>query len=118
MSAQDNHFEDIFVSCFNRILPNKPIKELYDLGDEAGEKIWNTFSGFGHKIGGYPAFTQYDPREEDDELSVLLFQLDSEYGNGKTKVMWGDAGICGFFCTQSELRERDFSRVFYTWDCG
>jgi uncharacterized protein YwqG len=67
-------------------------------------------TGPGHKLGGYPHFTQADPRTRTD-LEVL-FQVDSDDG-----VMWGDCGVANFFITDDDLRRRDFSRVLYTWDC-
>lgn len=74
--------------------------------------------GFGHKIGGYPGFTQYDPREGGDEAyDVLLFQMDSDYEDGGDKVMWGDSGICNFFISREKLKRCDFNDVCYNWDC-
>ena len=35
------------------------------------------------QIGGYPFFTQYDPRQEDSN-EILLFQLDSQ-----DHILWG-----------------------------
>ncbi len=64
----------------------------------------------GHKIGGYPFFTQQDPRT-DDRLE-LLFQLDTD-----DQMMWGDAGVGGFFIAPEDLARGDFSRVMYSWDC-
>ena len=37
------------------------------------------------QIGGYPFFTQYDPRQEDSN-EILLFQLDSQ-----DHILWGDS---------------------------
>ena len=118
LSMQDVHFEPLFVKMYNEDMPEQKITEIYDLGDEVGEYLTDANNGFGHKIGGYPAFTQWDPREENDPRTVLLFQLDSDYGNGITKVMWGDAGIGAFFCSPEALAARDFSDVLYNWDCG
>lgn len=68
-----------------------------------------------HRIGGYPWFTQFDPRSEDD---ILLFQLDSDGDeDGNDTVLWGDCGICNFFISQEDLKNRDFSKVLYNWDC-
>lgn len=64
----------------------------------------------GHKIGGYPFFTQQDPRM-DDRLE-LLFQLDTD-----DQLMWGDSGVGGFFIAPEDLARADFSRVMYSWDC-
>lgn len=73
-----------------------------------------------HQVGGYPYFTQEDPRagaEELADLDVLLFQLDSDYRDKKDLVLWGDCGVANFFISREALRRRDFSRVCYNWDC-
>ena len=74
-----------------------------------------------HQMGGYPYFTQEDPRINAGELAnldVLLFQQDSD-GNKEVGdlVLWGDCGVCNFFISREALRRRDFSRVCYNWDC-
>ena len=84
-------------------------------GDTTLSEELYTLSVDGHKLGGYPDFTQSDPRGEDDDDLVLLFQLDTDREMG---VMWGDAGIVNFFIRRGELIARDFSRVAYHWDCG
>lgn len=68
----------------------------------------------GHKLGGYPNFTQSDPRQPSDDL-ILLFQLDSDERLG---LMWGDVGTANFFIRPQDLKRRDFSKVAYHWDCG
>ena len=71
------------------------------------------------RIGGYPFFTQDDPRpcsEEYERCDVLLFQLDSE-GDGEDEIMWGDCGVGNFFINADDLRNLDFSKVLYSWDC-
>ncbi len=70
----------------------------------------------GHKVGGYPYYTQFEPRKDEQkkEYDFLLFQLDSD----SNKVMWGDWGIGNFFISSEKLKNRDFSDVFYNWDCG
>lgn len=71
------------------------------------------------RIGGYPFFTQSDPRpmrEEYECCDVLLFQLDSE-GDGDDEIMWGDCGVGNFFINADDLRKLDFSKVLYNWDC-
>ena len=77
-----------------------------------------------HQLGGYPYFTQEDPRTCADELAdldVLLFQLDSDMlpkeQGGKDLVLWGDCGVGNFFINREALKKRDFSRVCYNWDC-
>lgn len=73
-----------------------------------------------HQIGGYPFFTQNDVRSEGD---ILLFQMDSEMGEGKDgkkkgwEILWGDCGVSNFFISREDLKKRDFSKVLYNWDC-
>lgn len=76
-----------------------------------GEAPW-------HQLGGYPYFTQEDPRPGSyEDMDVLLFQLDSD-GQGKSDyVLWGDCGEANFFISREALRRRDFSKVLYSWDC-
>jgi uncharacterized protein YwqG len=78
------------------------------LEDALGEMSDN---GEGHKLGGYPHFTQDDPRESRPDLELLL-QLDTD-----DELMWGDAGVGGIFITDADLAACDFSRVMYNWDC-
>ncbi|MFK8053328.1 MAG: YwqG family protein [Woeseiaceae bacterium] len=71
-----------------------------------------------HQMGGYAVFTQVDPRESNDVTDdwQLLFQIDSEKVGG-FDIMWGDVGIANFFIRTEDLEKRDFSRVWYNWDC-
>jgi len=75
----------------------------------------------GHRVGGYPAFTQHDPRGNPDKdyagLDTLLLQIDSEFDEEGSGIMWGDMGVANFFIAAEDLRNLDFSRVLYTWDC-
>jgi uncharacterized protein YwqG len=73
----------------------------------------------GHKIGGYPFFTQSDIRINDldnEQLDILLLQIDSD-NNKAIDIMWGDMGVGNFFIRESELKQLDFSHVVYNWDC-
>ncbi len=83
--------------------------------------LFDQYSGEGHRIGGYPFFTQDDPRAYLPHLqqhTILLLQLDSDSGDGDAdKVLWGDAGVGNFFITPEDLQRRDFGNVLFTWDC-
>ncbi len=73
----------------------------------------------GTAIGGYPYFTQGDPKMYDEsarKYDVLLFQLDSS-GSGADEIMWGDCGVGNFFISREDLEKLDFTNVLYTWDC-
>ena len=68
----------------------------------------------GHRIGGYPMFTQPDFRRPGyyDDYQVLLLGLTSDEA-----LMWGDVGEAMFLMRQEDLDARDFSRVIFYWDC-
>lgn len=68
----------------------------------------------GHRIGGYPFFTQFDPRSEDSKYDTLLLQIDTDDALG---IMWGDSGVANFFINKDDLARLDFSDVLYNWDC-
>ena len=43
----------------------------------------------GHKIGGYPYFIEYDPREENDPHTLLLLQIDIDNVEVE-EIYWGN----------------------------
>lgn len=96
---------------------------LYDLlNNDDFDKVADKLSKEGSQIFGYPFFTQEDPREYDEALQrydTLLFQLDTEENKetGEDYVMWGDCGVGNFFINSEDLKNRDFSKVLYNWDC-
>lgn len=92
----------------DKVINQFPADKKWDIIEEYVEK--NT--GAGHKMGGYPHFTQEDAR--DSFYDVLLFQLDSDKNKG---IMWGDMGVANFFIDTEDLAALDFSDVLYNWDC-
>ena len=127
MNGYDPRFEPMFTERWNRARPDLQIKRVWDLyslvPDRLGDYTATNQPGWDapfHQLGGYPYFTQQDPRPEKyDDLDVLLFQLDSDYDDQRKKytVLWGDSGIANFFISREALKRRDFSRVLYNWDC-
>lgn len=102
---------------------SKKVTDLYDQEDEDevdafSEAYSEAFSGSGHRLGGYPFFTQTDPREYNEEIQdyVLLLQIDTDDVDGH-EIMWGDSGVGNFFIHPEDLKKRDFSKVLYNWDC-
>ncbi|MBP8006315.1 MAG: DUF1963 domain-containing protein [Acinetobacter sp.] len=102
------------------------VDELYDFEDQfEGGDFENDFiepyhellSASGHRLGGYPFFTQSDPRgyKENIQDYILLFQLDTD--DAENDIMWGDSGVGNFFIHPEDLKKRDFSKVLYNWDC-
>lgn len=111
ISVYDYRFDSVILG--QSLSPGEMSDELLDARGQY-EKL---FPSAGHKIGGYPYFTQYDPRASEeyrDQDYVLLFQMDTD---GDAGIMWGDCGVGNFFIRLPDLQERDFSRVLYNWDC-
>lgn len=102
------------------------VEDIYDFEDqfEGGdfeddfiEPYDEVASASGHRLGGYPYFTQTDPRQYNEKVQdyVLLFQLDTD--DAENEIMWGDSGVGNFFIHPEDLKKRDFSKVLYNWDC-
>lgn len=105
---------------YNEILKAYDDKEYlsyWDIWDilEEDKKIGEILFESGHKIGGFPNFTQSDIREIGD-YEILLLQIDSE-GTEKNEIMWGDCGVANFFIREKDLKELNFEKVIYNWDC-
>jgi uncharacterized protein YwqG len=66
------------------------------------------------RLGGYPTFTQQDPRAFPARVKLgdtSLLTIDTTSG-----IMWGDCGAAQFLMDERDLQKRDFSRVAYNWD--
>lgn len=88
--------------------------------EEQIETIFDLVYDEKSQIGGYPFFTQEDPRytEERQTYDTLLFQLASDQIAEHSEIMWGDCGVGNFFINHQDLINRDFSKVMYNWDCS
>jgi uncharacterized protein YwqG len=109
LGLTDGRFAALFPGGLTRAIERHVEATGVD-ADALMDALWERDTAAGHKLGGYPNFTQDDPRTRTD--LELLFQLDSDDG-----VMWGDAGVGNFFISDADLARRDFSRVLYCWDC-
>ena len=126
MTPGDFRFDPLFVQKWNQQKPDEPIEkgwDVFELLDEDDDE--DDLFGCGgedvphHQLGGYPYFTQADPREiQHGDLDTLLFQLDSDTRGREFLICWGDLGVGNFFINREALKRRDFSRVLYNWDCG
>ncbi|AAK78796.1 uncharacterized protein YwqG [Clostridium acetobutylicum] len=99
VSVEDNKFNKVFEGI---VFTENQEKESYEV-----------FDGYGNRVGGYPGFTQGDPRD-DKSYDTLLLQLDMDDECG---IMFGDSGVANFFIASDDLKNKDFSKVYYTWDC-
>ncbi|MEM6424084.1 MAG: YwqG family protein [Cyanobacteria bacterium P01_D01_bin.128] len=108
VSPEDYRFNQLMGSDFDDLLEDEACYDEY----------WELSRCEGHKIGGYPSFTQSDPRcslPKIDSPDVLLLQIDTDEIHD---IMWGDAGVGNFFISARDLQRLDFSRTLYSWDCA
>lgn len=76
-----------------------------------------------HYVGGYPAFTQNDVREEGHapHHDRVLLQLGwAGFGSvpDEWDVCWGDAGEATFMIAHADLEARRFEETRFSWDCA
>lgn len=116
ISCYDQDFSSIVVSFlkekYNIILEEHEVEEYLEQIDE---NYYKKFDTYGHKLLGYPAFTQSDPRsyyKKYSKYDTLLLQIDSD-----DDIMWGDCGVANFFINKEDLKNNNFSNILYNWDC-
>lgn len=78
------------------------------------EQMDELFYIIGHKIGGYAYFTQSDPRDYDkkSKQDVLLLQIDTD-----DEIMFGDSGVANIFINNNDLKNKNFDKAYFNWDC-
>lgn len=114
ISYCDYRFEEYLGKYCQGIIGDEAIS-MADIEDDIMEILWNKLSPYACQLGGYPCFTQSDPREYTEDIreaEILLFQLDTV-----EDIMWGDSGVGNFFISREDLKNKDFSKVVYNWDC-
>lgn len=123
ITYSDGRFRDLFLDRWNKRYPEQAVENFYDLPDEIFENVVDIHDGpdCAHQLGGYPYFTQYDPRfeyrsSEATKYTELLFQIDSQFDT-EWDMCWGDAGVRNFFISREDLEALDFSDLLYNFDC-
>lgn len=116
INSNDENFNSVLAKIlkdkFNVIVEKNKVDDYLEQIDE---KYYKKFGTWGHKLLGYPAFTQSDPRYYQKEYSkydTLLLQIDSD-----DTIMWGDSGVANFFINKDNLLKKDFGEILYNWDC-
>lgn len=119
-TVHDFRFGDAFVQAYNEFA-EEPAEDFWDIDEELIDELYDRIDFPDAIIGGYPVFTQDDPRQSDDlsGFDTLLFELDSVYDreNG-IDILWGDMGTGAFLIPRESLKALDFSRVLYNYDCS
>lgn len=123
ITYSDGRFRDLFLDRWNKRYPEQAVENFYDLPDEIFENVVDIHDGSdcAHQLGGYPYFTQYDPRYERDSTELtkyteVLFQIDSQFDT-EWDMCWGDAGVRNFFISREDLEAIEFSDLLYNFDC-
>ena len=115
MSCFGLDFNEVFVKLMkDKFNIDVDVTKVDDYLESIDPKYYIKFETYGHKLLGYPAFTQYDPREKSkyNKYDTLLLQIDSE-----DDIMWGDSGIANFFISEEDLKNKNFEDMLYNWDC-
>lgn len=116
MSNMDYRYPETIIKVLNKMT-----KENYKNVEEAEKKLEINIFNFEKKIpkidislGGYPDFTQDDPRPFSDGKEECLFKLDS---NARKDIRIGDSGILYCFISKKDLKDGNFDNVYLSWDC-
>lgn len=126
ITTADYRFENIIISAIHELYPDEEVARLYsDLDEDVHEYLYTSVKGLKHAIGGYPNFTQYDPRSYNSEegeqspYDIMLLQVESECKkDNDVEIIWGDCGVGNFFISEENLKNRNFEDVLYNWDCS
>ncbi|SDY11191.1 YwqG family protein [Thermoactinomyces sp. DSM 45892] len=112
VSSGDHRFERFTSGKINLDSEVEVDGEMSDMW----EHVVDALSAWEHKVGGYPAFTQEDPRYRHSDYDILLLQIVSDDSEGND-IMWGDFGVGNWFIKKKDLLNQNFSKVLYNWDC-
>ena len=126
ITVTDYRFEDTVINAIHELYPDEEVSNLYcDLGADVHEYLYTSVKELNHAIGGYPNFTQHDPRgynSEEGEQSpydIMLLQVESEWKkDNDVEIIWGDCGVGNFFISEENLKNHNFEDVLYNWDCS
>ncbi len=97
---------------------NDTIEEIREAvsGTDKEDTFYSVFLGEGSRVSGYPFFVQSQPECYDEgKARIILLQLDSD---SVADMMFGDAGTCQFMISEEDLKNKNFTNVYYDWACG
>ncbi len=117
--TEDYRFDEVLKNVIKEVTGEETELIYSFFSEEEQEYIFRECENGGHWLLGSPFFTQGDPRGNGryEEYDTLLFQMDSECKEGNYTIIWGDAGVGNFFINEQALKNKDFSKVLYNWDC-
>ncbi len=133
ISNDDSRLQALFCKYYGE-LSGDFIQDPEDAGDgDYGEAIYSEFeylkdqmcTFYLSNINGYEQFAQlaeydkYEPNEkivsdDDENAAVLLLQL----GWHKGIMMWGDCGFARYYISKKNLKNCNFNKVGFSWECS
>ena len=121
ISLEERAATQLFFEKWNEAFSTH-ITTIDEFFDEVPDDICEEINAYllkeptGHKIGGYPYFVEYDPREENDPHTFLLLQIDIDTIEGE-EICWGNlGGIANFFISSEDLDNCKFDNIFFHWE--
>ena len=121
ISLEERAATQLFFEKWNEAFSTH-ITTIDEFFDEVPDDICEEINAYllkeptGHKIGGYPYFIEYDPREENDPHTFLLLQIDIDNVEGE-EICWGNlGGIANFFISPEYLDNCKFDNIFFHWE--
>lgn len=123
MTLNDRDIDKILCPIVNKVY-GVEVDNLMDFIDLfENDTGWAWYEDFANQLtvhkmtlGGYPDFTQSDPRSEDSELDECLFKIDSGIEICK-EISIGDNGIVWGFISSNDLKNKNFDNAVVDWDC-
>lgn len=119
MRFSDYRFLDTMIPIVNKIY-GIDLKNSNDMDNFFEKYDWyeafdKNIPQINANIGGYPDFTQNDPRDNMvEKKEECLFKLDSYLDE---RIMIGDMGILFVLISQSDLESCNFEKALVDWDC-
>lgn len=112
---RDIGFEIMFDILEDNFKFSSLLKQDLQLSEEDAKVVFGA-------LLGHPDFTQCNPlegegAEYESRFDIMLLRLDDTRASTDFEMMWGDCGIADFFMGSKALAQRDFSDIYYTWDC-
>lgn len=111
-----------FDDYLKKILPEEHRDEVDDALVMGDNPMYYGPTEKNFQMLGFPAFEQYDERPEGCRCDTLLLQIptienNNESQDGNWCTIWGDCGSARLFINASDLRRRDFSHVYFEFQC-
>ena len=121
ISLEERAATQLFFEKWNEAFSTH-ITTIDEFFDEVPDDICEEINAYllkeptGHKIGGYPYFIEYDPREENDPHTFLLLQIDIDNVEGEEICRGNLGGVANFFISPEDLDNCKFDNIFFHWE--